>query len=72
MTSTSEEIESLIKRYEVEVDQIRNDGLKMVWYMRGGVSYEEVMNMSSSERKMINEIIKENLETTKNTKMPFF
>jgi len=40
--------------------------------MRGGLSYTEAMHLSIDERKIINEIIKENLETTKKTKMPFF
>lgn len=40
--------------------------------MRGGVSYSEIMNMSLSERQMIGKIIEDNLETTKNTKLPFF
>ena len=40
--------------------------------MRGGVSYEDVLNMSTAERDAITEIINENLETTKKTQMPFF
>ena len=40
--------------------------------MRGGVSYEDVLNMSIEERKLINELIEENLETTKKTQLPFF
>jgi hypothetical protein len=72
MTSTPEEIESLINRYDKEVEQIKTDSIRMVWYMRGGVSYQEIMNMGTAERKMINNIIKENLETTKNSKLPFF
>jgi GTPase Era involved in 16S rRNA processing len=40
--------------------------------MRGGLNYEEAMYTSTEERKIINEIIKENLETTKNSKLPFF
>jgi hypothetical protein len=40
--------------------------------MRGGVSYEDVLNMSMVERDAITEIINENLETTKKTQMPFF
>jgi len=44
----------------------------MSWYMRGGVSYEDVLNMSEDERKQINEIINSNLEVTKNSKLPFF
>jgi hypothetical protein len=30
------------------------------------------MNLGMEERTIINDIIKENLETTKKTKMPFF
>jgi hypothetical protein len=37
-----------------------------------GLSYSEVMNMSYEEREIISEIIKDNLETTKKSGMPFF
>ena len=40
--------------------------------MRGGVSYEDILNMSSEERMAINKLIEENLDTTKKTQMPFF
>lgn len=44
----------------------------MAWYMRGGASYNDVLQMSFQERKMLNDLIDDNLETTKNTKLPFF
>jgi len=40
--------------------------------MRGGVTYEEAANMSSNERNIVSDLIKENLETTKKTGMPHF
>jgi len=40
--------------------------------MRGGASYEDVLNMSSTERRLINELVKENLETAKKSGLPFF
>lgn len=40
--------------------------------MRGGISYTEAHIMSPNEREIIAEIIKDNLETTKKSKMPFF
>ena len=55
-----------------EAEHIRKESLKMSWYMRGGISYEDAMNLSYRERTMISEIIKENLETTKKSKLPFF
>ena len=40
--------------------------------MRGGLTYEQVLNLSSDERKAIGEIIKDNMETTKKTGLPYF
>lgn len=67
-----EDISTMVDNMDKEADSIRRQSLKMSWYMRGGASYEDVMQMSSQERKMIGELIKENLETTKSSKLPFF
>lgn len=67
-----EEIQELIKRMEEEADLIKVSALKFSWYMRGGVSYEDVLNMSSREREVISKIIDDNIETTKKTQLPFF
>ncbi len=40
--------------------------------MRGGVTYEEAMQMSYSERLAMSDLVKENLETTKKSGLPFF
>jgi len=40
--------------------------------MRGGLSYSEAMEISNQEREIVAEIIKSNLETTKNSGMPFY
>jgi len=40
--------------------------------MRGGISYSDAMMLSAEDRKIINEIIKDNLETAKKSGMPFF
>jgi hypothetical protein len=37
-----------------------------------GLSYNEATMMSFEERELIGEIIKENLETTKKSGLPFF
>lgn len=51
---------------------IKQDLLKMTWYMRGGITYDEAANLSIQEREIINDIVKDNLVTTKKSKMPFF
>lgn len=55
-----------------EAASIRKQALKMSWHMRGGATYEDVLNMSYSERSMISELIKDNLETTRTSRLPFF
>lgn len=57
---------------ENEVNAIKKSAIQLSWYMRGGITYTDIMNMSATERVYISELVEKNLETTKNTKMPFF
>jgi ABC-type tungstate transport system permease subunit len=52
--------------------QIKFTSQKLAWYMRGGISMNDILNMSTDEFNNLSKIIEENLETTKKTKMPFF
>jgi hypothetical protein len=61
-----------VAKYEKEVNSIKSNILKLCWYMRGGLTYAEALNMSSNERNLINKIVEENLETTKKSGLPFF
>lgn len=67
-----EGLKKLVERYEKQVEGIRSSALSMAWYMRGGASYEDILNMSQSERTALAKLIEDNLETTKKTQMPFF
>ena len=69
---SADEISAMVDKMDEEADSIRKQSLKMSWYMRGGATYEDVMQMSHNERKMVSDLIKDNLETTKNSKLPFF
>jgi hypothetical protein len=57
---------------EKESREIKQEALKMVWYMRGGLSYEAALNLSPDERTTVSKIITDNLETTKKSGLPFF
>ena len=57
---------------EKESNGNRQEALKLAWYMRGGITYDQVLQLSWNERQMINDIVKENLETTKKSGLPFF
>ena len=52
--------------------EIKSEILKLCWYMRGGVTIDEGYNLSYEDRSIISDIVKENLETTKKSGMPFF
>lgn len=56
----------------MEAIEIKKDLLKLCWFMRGGLSYQESLHLEHDERKIIGDIIKENLETTKKSGLPFF
>jgi hypothetical protein len=57
---------------EKESNSIRQEALQLCWYMRGGLSYDQALQLSVGERKIINDIVKSNLETTKKSGLPFF
>ena len=68
----SDRIAKMLEGMDKEADDIRREALKMAWFMRGGLTYDQAMSLGVSERKMISSIIKENLETTKKSGLPFF
>ena len=55
-----------------ETVDIRREAIQLSWYMRGGLTYDQALQLSVSERTLIGELIKENLETTKKSGLPFF
>jgi hypothetical protein len=72
LISDSEQIAKLVDGMEKESNSIRQEALQLCWYMRGGLSYDQAMQLSVGERRIINEIVKGNLETTKKSGLPFF
>jgi hypothetical protein len=72
LTAHPEEISTMVDRMDQEVKEIKQQSLKMSWYMRGGATYQDMLQMSFQERDLVTELIKDNLETTKTSKLPFF
>jgi len=52
--------------------ELKLEIMKLCWYMRGAVTLTEGWDLSFEDRGIISDIIKENLETTKKSGMPFF
>ncbi len=65
-------VQKLLDEMEKDCTEIKKSALSLAWYMRGGVSYEDVLNMSVDERIHINELIENNLDVTKKSQLPFF
>jgi hypothetical protein len=61
-----------LEKLDKEVKAIRKESLKFSWFMRGGLSYEDAMMLSVPERELVGEIVKSNLDTTKESGLPFF
>ena len=72
MTLSTEDILALVDRYEKQSRAIKEELLRLCWYMRGGLSYNESMMLSASDRKTITKIINDNLEIAKKSGLPFF
>ena len=72
MTLDNDAIVELIESYDKESRAIKEEALKMIWHMRGGLSYNEAMMLGYAEREIIGSIIKKNMETTKESGLPFF
>jgi hypothetical protein len=68
---SNSEIDSYLKSFDNLQKQIKDEIFRISWHMRGGVSSHDLFNVYSYEdRQIINEIIKDNIETTKKTQMP--
>ena len=73
MTLDLEGINKLVVEYEQESKALKDQIFRLCWYMRGSISYHESLELLSNEdREIIGRIIEKNLETTKESGMPFF
>jgi hypothetical protein len=52
--------------------ELKSEILRLCWYMRGAVTLEEGFSLCHEDRLLISDIVKDNLETTKKSQMPFF
>lgn len=72
MTLTNDQIIEELDKMEKESKAVKDDALRLCWYMRGALSYDDSMMLSFTDRELINKLIKDNLETTQKSGLPFF
>ena len=64
------EIEKWLKSFESETKSLKDEIFRISWYMRGGVTSEDLFHAYSYEdRQIMNEIIKDNIEATKKSRI---
>lgn len=72
MSLDNESIAEMLNEFEKDSKALKTTLLKMCWYMRGGMSLEEAWMLGPQDRELVIELIKDNLKTTEETKLPFF
>ena len=64
-----ENIEKAIKQFQRETKAIMKDIAEICWFMRGSISWCEAWNLSYKNRKVIKDVINDNIERVKTTGM---
>lgn len=72
LTKSDHDIISYLKDLDNASKNLKLEIMKMCWFMRGGLTWQEALNLSPDEREIVGRLVKENLDTTKKTGQPFF
>ena len=66
------EIIAYLKDFDSQVKNLKLELMKVCWFLRGGMSWNESLNLSPDEREIVSQLVKENMDTTKKSGQPFF
>jgi len=72
LTLDTQGISEYVDQLDKEVLGIREEAMNLTWAMRGGIQYNETLNLSLAERKLIAKLSKENIKTTQKSGLPYF
>lgn len=51
---------------------LKDEIIRITWWMRGGITYTEAMQLGFKERELIGKLIKDNQEASKKAGIPIF
>lgn len=71
MALDNEKIVEMLDKMDKETKAFEKELIQLAWVMRG-TSLNEIYATSPSQRELMAELFKKNLETTKETGIPFF
>jgi hypothetical protein len=72
LTLTLDEIQEVVTELEKESKALKEEIFKLAWYMRGSLSFTEAYTLDFQDREIIHKIVLDNLQTAKETGLPFF
>jgi len=68
----NEGIDLVVKEYEKDTKALREELIKICWFMRGGITISEAFLLTTDDRILVGKLIEENLNVTKESGLPFF
>ena len=72
LTRDGPDLITYLKDFDNQTKNLKLELMKICWFMRGGITWQESLNLSPQEREIVAQLVKENMETTKKTGQPFF
>lgn len=68
---TVPEIIEYTDKLEMQAKALLKEAFRVSWHMRGAIDMDQTYNLSNEQMDVLQEIIKENFEFTKETRIPF-
>ena len=72
MTLNNQEIAEYVESLEKESKALIKQLYTLAWHMRGGMTLDEAFQISFSDREIVMELIKEHMEVTEESHLPYF
>jgi hypothetical protein len=66
------QIETALAEYDRNTKAIKDELLRICWFMRGSIGYNESHMLTPDEKEIVSKLIEDNLATTKESGLPFF
>ena len=72
MTLNNQEIAEYVESLEKESKALIKQIYTLAWHMRGGMTLDEAFQISFIDREIVTELIKDHMEITKESHLPYF
>lgn len=69
---SNDQIVEELRRLDKNCDAIKDELIRLTWWMRGGISYNDAMLLSPKDKEIIVALVKENMEASKKSGTPIF